>query len=94
MLAFADPKATPPSAKKPKLPKLDDGDPRDIWRKFFAEQKPQPAELAETVRWLHQQRKHEHTIACLETANQQAVVGKPTASLGRVGALDSRSRAK
>ncbi len=50
------------------MPKLDEGEPRDVWQKFFAEQKPQPAELAETVRWLHQQRKHEHTIACLETA--------------------------
>ena len=54
--------------KKPKLPKLDEGNPREIWQRFFMEQKPKPAEVAETVRWLHQERKHEHTIACVETA--------------------------
>lgn len=53
---------------KPKLPKLDDGTPREIWQRYFKEQKPKPAEVSETVRWLHQERKHEHTIACVETA--------------------------
>ena len=61
----------PPSttqSTKPRLPKLDEGTPREIWQRYFKEQKPKPAEVAETVRWLHQERKHEHTIACIETA--------------------------
>lgn len=60
----------PPASvsKKPKLPSLDAGSPREIWQRFFTEQKPKPAEVAETIRWLHQERKHEHTIACVEAA--------------------------
>ncbi len=50
------------------MPKLDSGDPRDVWQQFFTEQLPQPKEVAEIVRRLHQSRQHAHVIACIETA--------------------------
>ncbi len=62
------PPAIQSTSTKPKLPKLDDGTPREIWQRYFTEQKPKLAEVSETVRWLHQERKHEHTIACIEAA--------------------------
>ena len=52
----------------PRLPNLYAGEPRDVWQRFFVEQKPKPAEVAEIVRRLHQSRQHEHVIACIETA--------------------------
>lgn len=50
------------------MPKFEGDEPRKIWQRFFAEQKPSPAEVAETVKLLHQERQHEQTIACIETA--------------------------
>lgn len=47
---------------------LDEGTPRDVWQKFFAEQKPSPATVAQVVRQLHQDRQYEHAIACIEVA--------------------------
>ncbi len=51
-----------------KLPKLDDGTPREVWQRYFAEQKPAPEKVAQIVRQLHQERQYEHTIACIEVA--------------------------
>ena len=55
-------------AKTPKLPKLDEGTPREVWQKFFVEQKPLPQAVARIVRQLHQDGHYEHTIACIEVA--------------------------
>ena len=56
------------NAKAAKLPKLDDGTPREVWQRYFAEQKPAPETVARFVRQLHQERHYEHTIACIEVA--------------------------
>ena len=50
------------------MPKLDEGSPRDVWQRYFAEKKPTPDEVAQLVRRLHQQKIYEHTIACIEVA--------------------------
>lgn len=55
-------------SKTVKLPKLDEGVPRDVWQRYFAEQKPSPETVAQVVRHLHQERQYEHTIACIEVA--------------------------
>lgn len=55
-------------AKSVKLPKLDEGTPREVWQNYFAEQKPSPETVAQIVRQLHQDREYEHTIACIEVA--------------------------
>ncbi len=56
------------TSKSVKLPKLDDGTPREVWQRYFAEQKPSPDNVAQIVRRLHQQKLYEHTIACIEIA--------------------------
>ena len=56
------------TTKATKLPKLDEGTPREVWQKFFNEQKPVPQAVARIVRQLHQDGQYEHTIACIEVA--------------------------
>ena len=56
------------NSKSVKLPKLDDGTPREVWQRYFAEQKPSADNVAQIVRRLHQQKLYEHTIACIEVA--------------------------
>lgn len=56
------------NSRSTKFPKLDDGTPREVWEKYFAEQKPSPDNVAQIVRRLHQQKLYEHTIACIEVA--------------------------
>lgn len=56
------------AARTVKLPKLDEGSPREVWQRFFADQKPTPETVAQIVRQLHQDRQYEHTIACIEVA--------------------------
>ena len=56
------------AAKTAKLPKLDEGTPREVWQRYFAEQKPAPEIVARIVRQLHQDRQYEHTIVCIEVA--------------------------
>lgn len=51
-----------------KLPKLEEGTPREVWQRYFAEQKPSADVVADVVRRLHQQKLYEHTIACIEVA--------------------------
>lgn len=50
------------------MPKLDEGTPREVWQRYFAQQKPSPDNVAQLVRRLHQQKLYEHTIACIEVA--------------------------
>lgn len=47
---------------------MDEGTPREVWQRYFAEQKPAPETVARVVRQLHQDRQYEHTIACIEVA--------------------------
>ena len=56
------------TSKSVKLPKLDDGTPRQVWQRYFAEQKPSPDHVAQIVRRLHQQKLYEQSIACIEVA--------------------------
>lgn len=56
------------ASKSIELPKLDQGTPREVWQRYFAEQKPQPQAVAQIVRRLHEKQEYEHTIACIETA--------------------------
>lgn len=51
-----------------KLPPLDAGSPREVWQRYFAEEKPAPAAVTRIVQQLHQDRHYEHTIACIEVA--------------------------
>ncbi len=60
--------STAGTSKSVKLPKLDEGAPREVWQRFFAEQKPSPGNVGQIVRRLHQQKNYEHTIACIEVA--------------------------
>ena len=50
------------------MPKLDGAPPREIWRQFFVEQKPHPAEVAAIVTLLTREQNHEHVIASIEMA--------------------------
>ena len=65
---ISEKETTKNSAKTLKLPNLDAGTPRDVWQKYFAEQKPSPESVAQIVRQLHQERHYEHAIACIEVA--------------------------
>ncbi len=71
---LSDPESPPKNEKatgsspSAKLPKLDDGTPREVWQRYFADQKPSPENVAQFVRRLHQQKLYEHTIACIEVA--------------------------
>ena len=56
------------ASKTAKLPKLDEGTPREVWQRYFSEQKPAPEMVARIVRQLHQDRHYEHTIVCIEVA--------------------------
>ena len=56
------------TSKSVKLPKLDDGTPRQVWQRYFAEQNPSPDHVAQIVRRLHQQKLYEQSIACIEVA--------------------------
>lgn len=55
-------------SKSVKLPRLDEGTPREVWQRYFTGQKPAPETVAQIVRQLHQDRRYEHTIACIEVA--------------------------
>ena len=47
---------------------LDSGTPEQVWRAFFAKQRPSPTALTTLVLRLHQQRKHEHVMAAINEA--------------------------
>ena len=62
------PPKTASVGKSVKLPRLDEGTPREVWQRYFVEQKPAPETIAQIVRQLHEDRQYEHTIACIEVA--------------------------
>ena len=47
---------------------LESGTPEQVWRKFFAKNRPSPTSLTTMVLRLHQQQKHQHVMAAINEA--------------------------